>query len=91
MDESYHPSEGAHNANPLPPMQTQQNEPAQTPASESGREERKEAYEAAARKMDVDEDYDDEPEEEKRKKGSGGSSSPQRSTLNGQMTAEEQI
>ena len=63
-------------------MQNQQNEPPpQTPISDSGRDERKEAkdaYEAAARKMDVDEDYDDEVEDEKRKTESGGRDSPQR-------------
>ena len=60
-------------------MQLQQNEPpTQTPTSEAGRDEAKEAYEAAARKMEVDENYDDEIEEEKRKTGSGGRNSPRR-------------
>ena len=65
-------------------------EPPQTPASETGREERREAYEAAARKMEVDEDYDDEGEEEKRKEGSGGGNSPQHTNMNGQSKLEVQ-
>ncbi|KAL9124266.1 MAG: hypothetical protein Q9217_006390 [Psora testacea] len=81
-DENYYPSEAAHHPATLPSIQPQQLEPPpQTPVSESGRGERKEAneaYEAAARKMDVNEDYDDELEEEKRKTGSGGRNSPQR-------------
>ena len=51
--------------------------------SENERDERKEAYEAAARKLDVDEDYDDEGEDEKRKTGSGGRNSPQRANAAG--------
>ena len=64
------------------------NEPPQTPISDAGREERREAYEAAARKMEVDEDYDDEGEEERRKEGSGGGNSPQHNNLNGQPKVE---
>ena len=84
-EESYHPSEAAHHAPALPALQPQHNEPPpQTPVSESGRDERKEAkeaYEAAARKMDINEDYDDDVEDEKRKAGSHGRNSPQRSRL----------
>lgn len=65
-------------------------EPPQTPVSDTGREERREAYEAAARKMEVDEDYDDEGEEEKRKEGSGGGNSPQHNNVNGQAKVEAQ-
>lgn len=66
------------------------NEPPQTPVSDSGREERREAYEAAARKVEVDEDYDDEGEEEKRKEGTGGGNSPQHNNMNGQPKVEAQ-
>ena len=81
-DENYHPSEAAHHPPILPAMQPLQAEgPPQTPVSDGVRDERreaKEAYEAASRKMDVDEDYDDEVEDERRKTGSGGRNSPQR-------------
>lgn len=67
------------------------NEPPQTPVSDSGREERREAYEAAARKVEVDENYTDEgSEEEKRKEGSGGGNSPQHNNTNGQPKVEAQ-
>ena len=90
-DESYHPSEAAHHPPTLPSMhQPTITEPPQTPISDTGREERREAYEAAARKMEVDEDYDDEGEEEKRKEGSGGGNSPQHNNLNGQSKLEVQ-
>ena len=90
-DETYHPSEAAHHPPTLPSMhQPTANEPPQTPVSDAGREERREAYEAAARKMEVDEDYDDEGEEEKRKEGSGGGNSPQHSNVNGQPKVEAQ-
>lgn len=83
-DENYHPSEAAHHPQTLPSMQPQQPppvEPPQTPASETGRDERRETYEAAARKMEVDEDYDDDGEDQKRKEERN---SPQHSQVNGQ-------
>ena len=55
---------------------------------ENGRDERKEGYEAAARKVNVDEDYDEEGEEEKRKTGSGGRNSPQRAPATGPATIQ---
>lgn len=61
-------------------------EPPQTPASETGRDERRETYEAAARKMDVDEDYDDDGEDQKRKEDRN---SPQPMQMNGQSTKIE--
>ena len=69
VEENYHPSEAAHHPPTLPPMHHQPpNEPPpQTPASETGRDERRETYEAAARKMEVDEDYDDDGDDQKRK------------------------
>ena len=54
------------------------------------REERREPYEPAARKMDVDEDYDDEGDEEKRVSGSGGKNSPQRGVINNAAKSEPQ-
>ena len=89
-DATYRPSEAAHNPVALPAMQPQgpsanpptaslpppQPEAAQATRAEPVREEGRETYEAAARKMDVDEDYDDEPQDEKRKEGSGGNKSP---------------
>ena len=54
------------------------------PPRDGGRE----PYEAAARKVDVDEDYDDEAEDDKRMAGSGGRNSPQRGLMNGQAKTE---
>ena len=80
VEENYHPSEAAHHPSTLPAMQVQANEPSNSAPvpEEDGREEKKEAFEAAARKVDVDENYDDEGEDEKKKVGSGGGNSPQR-------------
>ena len=91
-DENYHPSEAAHHPPTLPSMhQAAPNEPPpQTPASDAGRDERREAYESARREIDVDEDYDEDGEEEKRKEGSGGRNSPQHSSVNGQPKLEAQ-
>ena len=84
--DGYHPSEVAH----LPPTQSiHHQQPAQDhlPSMvEQPRDERREPYESAARKMDVDEDYDDDAEDEKRV-GSGGRNSPQRG-INGQPKIE---
>ena len=49
--------------------------------AEVARDERREPYEPAARKMEVDEDYDDEGEDEKRIAASVGRSSPPRATM----------
>jgi len=93
-DENYHPSEAAHHPPTLPSMhQQQQPQPQEQlpPINDTGRDERsREAYESAARKMDVDEDYDDEGEDEKRNGSSGGRNSPQRGMLNGQTKIEAQ-
>ena len=57
--------------------------------AEPSRDERRETFESAARKMEVDEDYDDEGDDDKRLGGSGGRNSPQRSGLmNGQPKTE---
>lgn len=91
-DENYHPSEAAHHPPTLPSMQQQQPSPAEhhgLPLNEPGRDERRETYESAARKMEVDEDYDDDGDEEKRIGGSGGRNSPQRGgVMNGQPKTE---
>lgn len=59
------------------------------PINDAGRDERsREAYESAARKMEVDEDYDDDGEDEKRNGSSGGRNSPQRGMMNGQTKIE---
>ena len=50
---------------------------------ETGRDDRRDVYEPASRKMDVNEDYDDEDDDEKRPGGSGGRNSPQRNNMNG--------
>ena len=87
-EENYHPSEAAHHPPTLPPLHHQSvNEPPQTPASETGRDDRRDTYEAAARKMEVDEDYDDDGDDQKRKEER---SSPQHSNLNGLPKIEAQ-
>ncbi|KAI4203295.1 MAG: hypothetical protein LQ350_001992 [Teloschistes chrysophthalmus] len=99
-DESYHPSEAAHHPPALPSMQ-QQGPPLSAPGpvsageqhssiADGARDERRETFEPAARKMEVDEDYDDEGEDDKRVGGSGGRNSPTRSSgmMNGQAKSE---
>ena len=92
VDENYHPSEAAHHPPTLPSMHQQQPQQAQEhlpPINDTGREERsREAYESAARQMDVDEDYDDEGDDEKPSRGSGGRNSPQRGMMNGPTKIE---
>lgn len=100
-EETYHPSEAAHNPPALPSIQAQGPPPhpsqtalpappgpPQPPAAEPVRDDRKETYEAAARKMDVDEDYDDEPPEDKRKEMSGGHNSPRATAVAGPANTE---
>lgn len=99
-EDIYRPSEAAHNPVTLPAMQPQGApgtaqtatqpvpEKPQPSVTENLRDEGRETYEAAARKMDVDEDYDEEPQEERRKDGSGGFSSPRGNTLPGQTKSE---
>ncbi|KAL8811810.1 MAG: hypothetical protein Q9223_003269 [Gallowayella weberi] len=82
-DETYHPSEAAHHPPALPSMQQAGPADHHPTSADSGRDERRETFEAAARKMDVDEDYDDEGEG-----GSGGRNSPQRGMMNGQPKTE---
>lgn len=69
---------------PAPPAP----EPSHPAPPETERDDKKESFEAAARKVDVDEDYDDEPQDDKRRDGSGGRNSPQRNSLNGSAKAE---
>jgi len=88
-DENYYPSEAAHHPPTLPSMHQQvpSNEPTSV-MPEAEREDRKEAYESASRKMEVDEDYDDEGEDDKRGGASGGRNSPARGMMNGQPKQE---
>ena len=88
-DENYYPSEAAHHPPTLPSMHQQPPpQPEHLPSvAENARDDHREAYESAARKMDVDEDYDDEGEDEKRGANSAGRNSP-RGMLNGQPKQE---
>ena len=92
-NENYHPSEAAHHPPTLPSMLQQQPPPQHEhlpPIGENGRDDRREAYEPASRKIEINEDYDDEDNDEKRIGGSGGRNSPQRSIMNGQPKIEAQ-
>ena len=78
---------------PQQPQQQQQQQQQQhlPPMAEVARDERREAFEPAARKMDMDEDYNDEIEDDKRMAGSGGHNSPQQRgppMMNGQPKVE---
>ena len=56
---------------------------------DAAKEERKEHVEPAARKVEVDEDYDNNSDDDKRALGSAGArSSPQSAMMNGQMKQE---
>ena len=95
-DESYHPSEAAHHPPTLPSMQQQPRPPPppptandqHVPSAEPVRDDRRETFESAARKMEVDEDYDDEVDDDKRMGGSGARNSPRSGMMNGQAQAE---
>ena len=99
-NDGYHPSEAAHHPQALPSMHMgpQQHMPQQPihqhlpPMAETPKEERKpEMHEPAARKMEVDEDYDEDGEDEKRPMGSGQArNSPQNTQMNGQPKTEIQ-
>jgi hypothetical protein len=84
-NENYHPSEAAHHPHALP-----QQAPPMHPLYEAAKEERKEHVEPAARKVEVDEDYDNNnSDDDKRVLASGGArSSPQNAMMNGQMKQE---
>ena len=84
---NYAPSEAAHHPPTLASIHTD-SEQHLPPMAEPPRDERREAFEGAARKMDMDEDYNDDVEDEKRPGGSGGRNSPQRGPLNGQTKVE---
>lgn len=62
-NENYHPSEAAHHPYILPPQMPSMS------AILDNKEERKEPVEVAARKVDVDEDYDNNSEDDKRTQG----------------------
>lgn len=73
-DEHYVQPETAHAAPAVSAQPPQNDVAAPTGVQDQG----KEGFEAAARKMEVDENYDEEGEDEKRKEASGGTNSPQR-------------
>ena len=59
---------------------------------DAAKNDRTEHVEPAARKVEVDEDYDNNSEEDKRAMGSGASrSSPQNGMMNGQMKQEQAV
>ena len=62
VSENYHPSEVAHHPYSMPPQQI----PVMHANLDGPREDRKENAEPAARKVEVDEDYDMNSEDEKR-------------------------
>ena len=83
-NDNYHPSEAAHRPQALPHQM-----PPMHSLFEGQKEERKEHAEPAARKVEVDEDYDNNSDDDKRAMGSGGArSSPQNTMMNGQMKQE---
>jgi glucose repression mediator protein len=83
-NENYHPSEAAHHPHALP-----QQMPPMHSIFDAAKEERKEHVEPAARKVEVDEDYDNNSDDDKRALGSAGArSSPQSAMMNGQMKQE---
>jgi general transcriptional corepressor CYC8 len=69
VNENYHPSEVAHQPNAVPPQQIPS---MQTMFEPAPKEDRPDPVEPAARRVEVDEDYDNNSEEEKRNTGSGG-------------------
>ena len=85
-NENYHPSEAAHHPPTLPSIQHMPPMHQQPP--EPAKEDRKEAVEPAARKVDVDENYDDDGEDEKRPMAGGIPRSPQNGVVNGQPKPE---
>ena len=78
-NENFHPSEAAHHPQSLPSQQI----PCMHTIFDAAKEDRKEHNEPAARKMEVDEDYDNNSEDDKRALGSAGpKSSPPNGILN---------
>ena len=73
-NENYHPSEAAHHPYSRPPQQI----PSMHSILDGPKDDRKEQVEQAARKVDVDEDYDNNSEDEKQRGPPSGSvNSPQ--------------
>ncbi|KAI9697270.1 MAG: hypothetical protein M1836_004834 [Candelina mexicana] len=87
--EKYHPSAAAHHPPSVPVMERQHH---LQPLPEAPKDERREQHEPAARKMDVDEDYDDDGDEVKREIPHGQDHSPRNghSIVNGQPKSEPQ-
>jgi general transcriptional corepressor CYC8 len=82
-NENYHPSEAAHHPYSLAPQVPSVQA---GPIAEPPKEERPETAEAAARKMDVDEDYDNNSEDEKR----AGGTAPGTATKNSPVVSAKQ-
>ncbi|KAF2839640.1 TPR-like protein [Patellaria atrata CBS 101060] len=82
-NESYHPSDAAHHPHSLPSIHQAPPPPPQHHVPEPPKEERREQHEPAARKVDVDEDYDDSGEDEKRNGPSRSEKNSPRSATNG--------
>lgn len=72
-NENYHPSEAAHHPYSHPPQQI----PSMQSILDAPKDDRKDHVEQAARKVDVDEDYDNNSEDDKRAPPSAAVSSPQ--------------
>ncbi|KKY27442.1 putative transcriptional corepressor cyc8 [Phaeomoniella chlamydospora] len=86
-NENYHPSEAAHHP-PGPALPSIQHLPPMHQQSEPMKEERKDPIEPAARKVDVDDNYDDDGEDDKRSAAPGVHSSPRNGVVNGQPKQE---
>jgi hypothetical protein len=83
FNDGYHPSEAAHHAPSLPPVNAAQPPPPLPRMAETPKQERPEHHEPAARHMDVDENYDDEGDETKPAVPKSERSSPRTGSTNG--------
>ncbi|KAF2017084.1 TPR-like protein [Aaosphaeria arxii CBS 175.79] len=81
FNDGYHPSEAAHHPPSLPPMTAAP--PPLPRMTETPKQERPEHHEPAARRVDVDENYDDEGEESKPNAPKSERSSPRNAPTNG--------
>ena len=88
-NENYHPSEAAHHPYSLPPQQI----PSMSTILDGPKQERHEPDEPAARKMDLDEDYDNNSEDDKRGSGpatgTATKNSPMQSTPSSAVPKQE--
>ncbi|KAI9792447.1 MAG: hypothetical protein M1816_002331 [Peltula sp. TS41687] len=79
-DEGYHPPEGPHRPPSLPSMNHGPYPPMSQGPPPPKEEQRRDDHEPAARKVDVDEDYDDDAEDDKRHVMSAGRQGPERTS-----------